>query len=79
MAIVPSNVYIPAPSMKAVSLTYRGMPIARWCLIAWDSRRFFPNYAQHFVDELVVYVSKTYPGRDLKDLLPRLKRPRLKV
>jgi LysR family cyn operon transcriptional activator len=76
VAILPSNVRIP-PELKAMSVTYRDMAIARWALVAWDSRRFFPHYAQHFVDELKSQLRTDYPGRDLERHIPRLKRPRL--
>jgi DNA-binding transcriptional LysR family regulator len=77
VAIVPSNVRIPPEGLKAISVTHRGIPIARWAMVAWDSRRFFPHYAQHFVDELVSQTRGDYPGRDLERRIPRLKRPRL--
>ena len=41
VAIVPSNVSIPRQGINAMSVTYRGTPIGRWALVAWDSRRFF--------------------------------------
>jgi DNA-binding transcriptional LysR family regulator len=76
-AIVPSNVSIPREGVKAMPLTYRGMPIGRWVLVVWDSRRFLPPFAQHFVDELVAHVRHDYPGRDLVKRVPRLPRPKI--
>ena len=77
VAIVPSNVRIPRDSVKAVPVTYRGTPIGRWIFVAWDRRRFFPPFAQHFVDELVAHVRRNYPGRDLAKRVPPLQRPKL--
>jgi LysR family cyn operon transcriptional activator len=77
VAIVPSNVSIPRQGVKAMSVTYRGTPIGRWALVAWDSRRFFPPFAQHFVDELVAHVRRDYPNRELTKRLPPLRRPKL--
>jgi LysR family cyn operon transcriptional activator len=77
MAIVPSNVSIPRKGVKVMSVTYRGTPIGRWVLVAWDSRRFFPPFAQHFVNELVAYVHRDYPNRELTKRMPPLRRPKL--
>jgi DNA-binding transcriptional LysR family regulator len=58
VAIVPSNVSIPRKGVKTMSVTHRGTPIGRWVLVAWDRRRFFPLFAQHFVNELVAQVRR---------------------
>jgi len=76
-AIVPSNVSIPRNGVKAIPVTYRRMPIGRWMLAAWDGRRFFPPFAQHFVDELVTHIRRNYPGRDVTKRVPPLRRPKL--
>jgi LysR family transcriptional regulator, cyn operon transcriptional activator len=77
VAIVPSNVSIPRKGVKAMSVTHRGTPIGRWVLVAWDRRRFFPPFAQHFVDELVAQVRRDYPNRELTKRMPPLRRPKL--
>jgi LysR family transcriptional regulator, cyn operon transcriptional activator len=76
-AIVPSNVSIPRKGVRAISVTYRGTPIGRWALVAWDRRRFFPSFAQHFVNELVAHVHRDYPNRELTKGMPSLRRPKL--
>jgi len=76
VAIVPSNVSIPRRGVKAMSVTYRGTPIGRWVLVAWDRRRFFPSFAQHFVNELVTQVHHDYPNRELTKRMPALQRPK---
>jgi hypothetical protein len=60
-----------------MSVTYRGTPIGRWVLVAWDGRRFFPSFARHFVDELVAHVQRDYPNRELTKRMPALPRPKL--
>jgi hypothetical protein len=60
-----------------MSVTYRGTPIGRWVLVAWDSRRFFPSFAQNFVNELVTQVRRDYPNRELTKRMPALQRPKL--
>jgi DNA-binding transcriptional LysR family regulator len=77
IAIVPSNVSIPRDGVKALPVTYRGTPIGRWALVAWDRRRFFPPFAEHFVNELVAHARRNYPGRDLAKRVQPLKRPKL--
>jgi LysR family transcriptional regulator, cyn operon transcriptional activator len=76
-AIVSSNVSIQRNGVKATPVTYRGAPIGRWMLAAWDRRRFFPPFARHFVDELVAHVRRDYPGRDIVKRVPPLRRPKL--
>jgi DNA-binding transcriptional LysR family regulator len=77
IAIVPSNVMIPRGRVKAIPVTYHGTPIGRWVLVAWDSRRFFPPFARHFVDELVAHVRRNYPGRTVAGRVPSLRRPKI--
>jgi hypothetical protein len=60
-----------------MSVTYHGAPIGRWVLVAWDSRRLFPSFAQHFVNELVAHVHRDYPNRELTKRMPPLRPPKL--
>jgi LysR family cyn operon transcriptional activator len=76
-AIVSSNVSIPRNRVKVIPVTCRDKPIGRWMLAAWDSRRFFPPFAHHFVDQLVAHVRRNYPGRDVVKRVPPLRRPKL--
>jgi LysR family cyn operon transcriptional activator len=73
VAIVPSNVRMPARGVRAVPLVQGGVPIGRWVSVSWDARRFVPTSAQHFVEELVAYTRGRYPGQSLTRpaLLPR--------
>jgi hypothetical protein len=75
-AIVPSNVSIPRKGVRAISVTYRGTPIGRWALVAWDRRRFFPSFAQNFVNELIAHVRRDHPNRELTTRMPPLRRPK---
>jgi DNA-binding transcriptional LysR family regulator len=77
VAIVPSNVSIPRQGVKAVPITYRGKPIGRWVMVAWDRRRFLPPFAGHFVDELVAHTRREYPGRELAKRVPQLAQPKI--
>ena len=79
VAIVPSNVSIPRDGVKAMPVTYRGRPIGRWMFIAWDSRRFFPPFAQQFVDELMAHTRRDYPNHELSKRMPPLRRPKIRA
>jgi DNA-binding transcriptional LysR family regulator len=76
VAIVPSNVRIPGKGVRAIPVTWRGAGIGRWISAAWDSRRFFPPFARHFVEELVAHVRRDYPGRALTRKVAQLPRPK---
>src|SRR5258707_5271815 len=65
IAIVPSNVHIPSDSVRALPLVHRGAAIGRWCFIAWHKGRYLAPYAEQFMDELVDYSRKNYPGLHL--------------
>ncbi|PAY09083.1 hypothetical protein CK489_11675 [Bradyrhizobium sp. UFLA03-84] len=74
VAIVPSNVQIPA-SVHALPLLHRGASIGRWTAVAWDPQRFLAPYAKSFIDELVAYCGKHYPGRKFAKHVSPLPRP----
>src|ERR1041385_152017 len=63
VAIVPSNVLIAPKIVRALPLTHRGVPIGRWGVVAWDPNRFLAPYARAFIEELVEYCRRHYPGR----------------
>lgn len=77
IAIVPSNVNIPGKAVKAIPVTYRGMPIGRWIVAAWDRRRFLPPFARTFVGELAAHVRRNHVGRDVMKRVPPLPKPEL--
>jgi DNA-binding transcriptional LysR family regulator len=74
VAIVPSNVRIPA-GVRAVPLVHRGAPIGRWTVVAWDPQRFLAPYAKSFIDELVTYCRRHYPGREFAKRVPPMPKP----
>jgi len=69
VAVVPSSVVVPR-GVRAVPLVQRGTSIGRWLTVAWDPQRLLAAYAEQFVDELVTYCRRDYPGRDLLRLAP---------
>src|SRR5262249_50772980 len=76
IAVVPSTVVV-SSGVRAVPLVQRGVPIGRWFGIAWAPQRLLAAYAEQFVDELVAYCRRDYPGRDLIRRAPQLPRPKI--
>src|SRR5262249_45414772 len=73
IAVVFLTVVVP-DGVRAVLLVERGVPIRRWFSIAWDPQRLLAAYAEQFVDELVAYCWRDYPGRDLIRRAPSFQR-----
>jgi LysR family cyn operon transcriptional activator len=75
IAILPSNAQVPRGVVRAVPLVHGGASVGSWAYIAWDSQRFLAPYAEQFVEELVVYARRNYPGRKLIKRAPPIPRP----
>jgi DNA-binding transcriptional LysR family regulator len=73
IAVVPSTVIIPS-AVHALPLVQRGAPLGRWLTVAWVPQRLLASYAEQFVDELVAYCRRDFPGRDLVRRAPPLPR-----
>jgi DNA-binding transcriptional LysR family regulator len=76
VAVLPSNVPISQSEVRGLPLVHRGAAIGKWAGIAWNPHRVLPLYAEQFVNEIVAYVQRAYPGRDLTRRAPRLPRPK---
>jgi DNA-binding transcriptional LysR family regulator len=76
VAVVPSNVLVPAGGVRVLPLVQRGASIGGWLSVAWDPRRFLAPYAERFVEELVTRARHGDPGRHLTRRAPRLPRPK---
>jgi len=75
VAVVPSTVLVPN-GVRALVLVQREASIGRWLTIAWDPQRSLAAYAEQFVDQLVAYCKRTYPGREHTRRAPPLPRPK---
>src|SRR4051794_21525572 len=75
VAVVPSPVRIPRAGVRAAVLVHRGVSIGRWTVAAWEPQRFLPAYAVQFVEELVDYCRRSYPGHEYSRHAPLLPRP----
>jgi DNA-binding transcriptional LysR family regulator len=76
VAIVPSNVRIAQAGLRALPLVHRGVSIGRWSVVAWDPQRFLAPYARSFVEELVAYCRRHYPGREFARSAPVPPKPK---
>jgi LysR family transcriptional regulator, cyn operon transcriptional activator len=75
VAVMPTNVRIPSGSVRALPLMHRRVSIGRWAIVAWHKERYLAPYAAQFIDELVVYCRKNYPGREFFKYAPPPPRP----
>ncbi|WP_164935679.1 LysR family transcriptional regulator [Bradyrhizobium guangzhouense] len=75
VAIVPSNVQIPSTGVRAFPLIHRGASIGRWTAVAWDPQRFLAPYAESFIEALVAYCGRHYPGRQFARRVSPLPKP----
>lgn len=76
IAIVPSTARFPESAARVRPLVHRGESIGRWQMVAWHPGRFLAPYAEQFVEELVAYARRGYPGRGLTRRAPPLPRPK---
>src|SRR2546422_870134 len=65
----------PPAGFRASPLVHRGGSVGRWTVVAWDPQRFLAPYAKSFIDELVVYCRRHYPGREFARRVPALPKP----
>jgi DNA-binding transcriptional LysR family regulator len=65
VAIVPSHMPFDRRDLQAVPLAAGGKVLGAWAAIAWDPRRFRPPFVDQFVEELVKYSGRSYPGARL--------------
>lgn len=78
IAVIPSTVAAPRRNVWCAPLTQRGTPLGRWLTVAWDAHRFLAPYAERFVEEVVAYCERFYPGREFTrraSLPPRPREP----
>ena len=75
IAVVPSTVVIPRDHVRGIALVQRAAALGRWLRIAWEPERHLTVYAERFVEDLLTYCQRTYPGRELIRRAPALPRP----
>jgi LysR family transcriptional regulator, cyn operon transcriptional activator len=77
VAVVGSTALIRNPELRAAALVNRGVSIGQWSTVCWDPQRLLPPYAERFVEELVAYAGRSFPGREFVRRAPALPRPKL--
>lgn len=75
IAIVPSSVTISNANVWASPLIQGGVPLGRWLTVGWDAQRPLAAYAEQFVEELVTFCERAYPGREYSQRAALLPRP----
>src|SRR5262249_46286630 len=75
VAIVPSIAPVPDRNLRAVPIVLRGAAIGHWVAVCWDARRLAPPYVNGFVNALVAYANRTFPGRNFVRRAPALPKP----
>ncbi len=78
IAIVPSTVALTGQRVRAAPLLHARESLGVWGWIVWNPDRFLPGFAHNFIDGLVAYTRRTYPGRAQERFAPPVPRPRQK-
>jgi DNA-binding transcriptional LysR family regulator len=76
VALVPSTVRLTGRKVRAAPVLHAGASLGAWGSIVWHPRRFLPAYARPFIDGLVGYTQRNYPGRELERRAPPVPRPK---
>lgn len=76
IAVVPSTVAFTGRRVRVAPLLHARASLGVWGWIVWNPHRFLPPFARSFVDGLVKYTRRNYPGRGLDRLAPPVPRPR---
>jgi len=76
VAIVPSTVRFPDPSLHVAPILHARASLGTWGWIVWDPKRFLPAFATSFIHELVDWTRRTYPGRRFDRRAPPVTRPK---
>jgi len=76
VAIVPSTVRFADRSVHAAPILRARAAVGTWACIVWDPKRFLPAFALTFVEGLVDWTRRTYPGRRFDRCAPPVTRPK---
>ena len=74
IAIVPSVVALNRAGIAVAGLVRNRRPLGMWARAVWDPRRHLPPYAETFLEVLVEYTRRSYPGYRLR-LTREVRRP----
>ena len=63
IAVLPSVQPVNNIRLRVQPITHRGYSMGSWMAVNWDTRRFLPNYAEAFMEELAAQARRDSPGR----------------
>jgi LysR family cyn operon transcriptional activator len=75
IAIVPSTVWFSDQTVRVVPILHARESLGMWGWVVWDPKRFLPAFTKSFIDGLVEYSYRLYPGRRFERRAPPLPRP----
>ena len=76
IAIVPSTVALKGRRVRVAPLLHARESLGVWGWVVWNPDRFLPAFAHSFIDGLVAYTRRTYPGHAQERFAPPVPRPR---
>ena len=75
VAVVPSTVWFSDRTVHVAPLLHAGESLGMWGWVVWDPKRFLPAFTKSFIDGLVDYSRRLYPGRRFDRRAPSVPRP----
>ncbi len=63
IAVLPSVQPVNNVRLRVQPITHHGYSMGSWMAVNWDTRRFLPNYAEAFIEELAAQARRNFPGR----------------
>jgi len=76
VAIVPSTVWFRHRTAHVAPVLHAGESLGMWGWVVWDPKRFLPAFTRSFIDGLVEYSRRLYPGRRFARRAPPVPSPR---
>jgi LysR family cyn operon transcriptional activator len=71
IAVIATNVRIAQTRVRVAPVLVGDRPLGVWVSINWDPRRFLSPYAESFIEDLVAFTARSYPGKEFRLVLPR--------
>lgn len=76
IAIVPSTAWFRDQTVRVVPILHARESLGMWGWVVWDPKRFLPAFTQSFVEGLVEYSHRLYPGQRFGRHAPPVPRPK---
>jgi LysR family transcriptional activator of glutamate synthase operon len=76
VGIVPSTAAFTGRKVHVAPILHARTSLGVWEWVVWDPRRYLPAFARTFIDGLVEYTQRTYPGRVFERHAPPVARPK---